>query len=67
MKLKTYKNIVSAMKCPAGDNTLLTVDFNLRKSQHDEYAAKSRRDDTLSIHCAVPAGLCSVFVMLAFP
>jgi hypothetical protein len=39
------------------DGTLLTVDFNLRKNQHDEYAAKSRRDDTLSSHCAVPAGL----------
>ena len=30
-------------------------------------ATESRRDDTLSPHCAVPAGLCSVFVMLAFP
>ena len=29
------------------DNTLLTADFNLRKSQYDEYAAKSRRDNTL--------------------
>jgi len=52
---------VSTAKCPAWDNTLLTVGFNLRIGDAAcHISTKSRRDGTLSIHCVVLAGLCGV-------
>ena len=38
------------------DGTLLTVGFNPR-SEHNDRLLKSRRDDILSLHSIVPAGL----------
>ena len=59
--------MVSATKCPAWDNTLLTVGEAKRnlRIQTIRCAPKSRRDETLSLYSVVPAGLRECVTFLA--